>query len=86
MEVPVVASNVSGIPDIVQHDRTGWLFEPDDENTMAELIVHALSGSKEVDRVVDAARVKARQYYNSHRYGREAAEAYSDLLDGAVVT
>jgi glycosyltransferase involved in cell wall biosynthesis len=34
--LPVVASSVSGIPEIVQESVTGFLVQPGDENALAE--------------------------------------------------
>lgn len=36
--VPVLASRVGGLPDIVEHDRTGWLFDAGDIAAGAELV------------------------------------------------
>lgn len=42
--LPVVASNVGGVPEIVRHGRTGFLLEPDDLDgfvtTLAELLIN----------------------------------------------
>jgi N-acetyl-alpha-D-glucosaminyl L-malate synthase BshA len=35
-EVPVVASRVGGLPEVIEHGRTGFLFPPDDLTGMAE--------------------------------------------------
>jgi colanic acid/amylovoran biosynthesis glycosyltransferase len=36
--LPVVASRLSGIPELVEHDRTGLLVEPGDEEELAEAL------------------------------------------------
>ena len=36
--VPVIASNVGGIPELVKHGQNGFLFEPGDSNQLCELI------------------------------------------------
>jgi glycosyltransferase involved in cell wall biosynthesis len=38
MSVPVVATNVSGIPEIVCHGRNGLLIEPDDPTALADAV------------------------------------------------
>jgi glycosyltransferase involved in cell wall biosynthesis len=38
MELPVVASRVHGIPDVVQHERTGILVTPGDDDRLAAAI------------------------------------------------
>jgi colanic acid/amylovoran biosynthesis glycosyltransferase len=36
--VPVIASNISGIPELVEHDRSGLLVEPRDPNAIADAV------------------------------------------------
>jgi glycosyltransferase involved in cell wall biosynthesis len=40
--VPVVASRVSGIPEVVEDGRTGWLVEPEDPAALAAALAAAL--------------------------------------------
>ena len=47
--VPVVASNIGGITDIVQHERTGLLVPPGDERALAEALTQLL-GNPELSR------------------------------------
>ena len=42
MGVPVVASNVSGIPEIVCHGRNGLLIEPDDPAALADAVTRLI--------------------------------------------
>jgi glycosyltransferase involved in cell wall biosynthesis len=42
MGVPIVASNVSGIPELVAHGRNGLLVEPDRPEALAEAIMQML--------------------------------------------
>lgn len=41
--VPIIASNVGGIPEALDGGRAGWLVEPDDEVELAKAIVAVLS-------------------------------------------
>ncbi len=36
--LPIIATNVGGIPEIVKHQTNGFLFEPEDSKTFAELL------------------------------------------------
>jgi len=36
--VPLLASRVGGLPDVIEHDRTGWLFDAGDTTAAAELV------------------------------------------------
>ena len=40
-DAPVVASNVKGMTDLIDHGRTGWLVAPDDSAALAEALTTA---------------------------------------------
>lgn len=42
-KVPIIATNVDGIPDIVQHQKTGILIEKDDEQGLAAAILDLIA-------------------------------------------
>lgn len=70
--VPVVASKVGGIPDIIKHDETGYLIEPGDSKALANYIMQLYEDRNMYYRIVHNARnvasdhsssVMAAQYY-----------------------
>jgi glycosyltransferase involved in cell wall biosynthesis len=48
--LPVVASRVSGIPEVVEDGRTGWLVPPEDPDALAAVLTEALGNSEEARR------------------------------------
>ncbi len=44
--VPVVAPRVGGLPEVVEHDRTGFLYDPDDEEQATLFAVRFLSDAR----------------------------------------
>jgi L-malate glycosyltransferase len=55
-EVPVVAARVGGIPEVIEDGVSGFLFDLDDRDGMAEMGVRLLSDQGLHDRVAAAAR------------------------------
>ena len=55
-EVPVVASRVGGLPEVIQHGVTGFLHHPDDLDGMAGSALAVLSDEDLRQRIADAAR------------------------------
>ena len=55
-EVPVVASNVGGLPEVIEHGRTGFLHAPDDLDGMAASAVALLQDDALHQSVARAAR------------------------------
>jgi L-malate glycosyltransferase len=47
--VPVLATQVGGIPELIQHAQTGWLIPPESAEALSEALVHLL-GSPQTRR------------------------------------
>ena len=61
-EVPVVATRVGGLPEVVQDERTGWLVPPDSSAALADVIAFAASDRARLRTLGLQARERARQY------------------------
>lgn len=61
--VPVVATNVGGVPYMVEHERTGLLVPPDQPDAMAHAILRLVSESGLSHRLAGAALSSVRQYH-----------------------
>lgn len=60
--VPVVTTDVGGIPYIAFHDRTALLVSPGDDEAMAASACRLLGDPELVDRLVEAGQTEARSY------------------------
>lgn len=69
--VPVVATCVSGIPEVIHDDRNGLLVEPDDPGALAHAIGNLLDdqrrGGAKTERLVDAAGQTVRTHFDNDR-------------------
>ena len=54
LKVPVVASNIGGIPEIVTHEKTGLLVKPNDPQSLADSINRLLKDKELAIRLADA--------------------------------
>jgi N-acetyl-alpha-D-glucosaminyl L-malate synthase BshA len=62
-EVPVVASRVGGLPEVIAHGETGFLFEVDDLEGMSGAVAQLLSDRHLHNRVAVAARQVVNQRF-----------------------
>ena len=60
--MPVVSTNVGGVPYLIEDEKTGFLVAPNDANAMAEKIIELISGELDHLQIIDNARVKVSKY------------------------
>jgi len=79
--VPVIASSVGGVPELLDLGRAGWLVPPDNRlaalNALHELVSHP-------GRFVDIAQQRARERYLAETMSQGVREFYEHLLDAAL--
>jgi glycosyltransferase involved in cell wall biosynthesis len=78
--VPVVATAVGGIPEIVKHRYTGLLVEPRDPASLAQAICFALQDNADIQIMVDRAEVAARAELTWEGNARKTVEVYREAL------
>jgi glycosyltransferase involved in cell wall biosynthesis len=61
--VPVVASAVSGIPEVVVDGETGWLVPPEDPEALADALEEVLADAPEARRRGEAGRRRIEERY-----------------------
>ena len=66
-EVPVVASNVGGLPEVIEHGVTGFLHAPADLDGMAASAVSVLSDPSLHQRIASAGRESVCQRFSADR-------------------
>lgn len=59
--LPVVSTNVGGIPYLIQHNNNGLLVNPNDAQQMAAQIISLLEDQQQVDRLTKSALMTAQQ-------------------------
>jgi glycosyltransferase involved in cell wall biosynthesis len=75
--LPCIAVNAHGPATIVEHDRTGWLIPPDDEDAMAGALLEAVNGEAERSARGEAAYAAARARYAWPSLAANVAATYA---------
>jgi glycosyltransferase involved in cell wall biosynthesis len=82
--LPIVASNVGGIPEIVRHGREGILCGKDDRRGFEDALLKICNDVNLRKRLGDAACARARQF-SPERMAAEYTRVYRRTLDSKRV-
>jgi glycosyltransferase involved in cell wall biosynthesis len=78
--VPVAATAVDGVPELVTHQQTGLLSPPGDPTRMAENIIWLLDHPEEAQRMQQAARNRVIPTFSAAQMVRQIEALYERLL------
>jgi glycosyltransferase involved in cell wall biosynthesis len=78
--VPVVASRVGGVPDLVLDGETGLLFPSEDRGALVQALRRILAAACERQALGAAARARIELEFSSERWGERHAELYRSLI------
>ncbi len=77
-ELPVIASRIGGLSDIVIPGQTGFLIEPDDSNTLAAHLMTLCTSPQLRLQMGEAARLRAKTFFDARK---NAEHVVSILLE-----
>lgn len=77
---PVVATTAGGIPEIIEHEKTGLLVPPRDPGALAEAIVDLLSDPEKAETLALAGHRKAIEEFTAERMVEGTIAVYEKLL------
>ncbi|MCR4337254.1 MAG: GT4 family glycosyltransferase PelF, partial [Candidatus Omnitrophica bacterium] len=78
--VPVVATRVGGVVDIIDDEKTGLLVPPKDPEMMANAIVRVLQDKNLVRQFVQLAREKIEQKFTLEHMAGQTIKVYEEVL------
>jgi D-inositol-3-phosphate glycosyltransferase len=82
-ETPVVATQVFGVPELIEHGETGWLCPPRDVEALAGALDTALSADADaLRRIGAAARALVERRHALEPYAAACARLLSDVAAG----
>lgn len=78
--VPVVATRVGGVTEIIEHEKTGLLVQPKNTDEMAQAILRILNDAEFSSKLVIKAKEKIKSDYTLDRMAELTLTVYRELL------
>jgi len=79
--LPVVASNVGGLPSLIEDGKTGYLVEPQNPEKLAEKIVQVLKDAQQAQSVGLAGREFILQNYSVDQMVKKTVDFYNVIVE-----
>lgn len=84
--LPVIATKVGGLQDIVEEGETGYLVPPNSPKSIAEKIVLLIQSKELRNKLGKKGRQRALQHFSAERYCKEVENLYLELIDKKGLT
>ncbi len=84
MGLPVIASDVGGLPEVVRHDETGLLVKPGDPEALASALAELAFDPTRREHYGCAGAEMVRSRFTRERMASETCAVYERLLAGSV--
>lgn len=78
--VPVVASNICGLPYMVEHEKTGYLVNQNDTADITKRLVSILADSKKADKMSKECTAVATARFHAHSVAKKTLAVYESVL------
>jgi glycosyltransferase involved in cell wall biosynthesis len=78
--IPVVATAVNSVPELVIPGRTGLLARPHDPASLSQALAYMLDNPEAAARMATAARVQVGEQFRPERLGAELMDVYASAL------
>ena len=82
MARPVVATDIEGIAEVVEHNKTGILVPPEDPQALAEGIIALLRDKDKARRMGQAGRKRVEERFSVEEMVRRTQGVYESMVRG----
>jgi glycosyltransferase involved in cell wall biosynthesis len=80
-QIPVIASNVGGIPEVVIHGKTGYLIPPSDLKSYVQQILYLLENPSEIKRLGRNALEFVEAYHDIKKVVKMVESSYKSIIN-----
>lgn len=75
-----IGSNAPGVPDIIQHRKTGWMFPPGDDAALAATLREVLAGGAEIEAIAARGQAEVPGQFSVQRMIDRYEGLFAELL------
>lgn len=83
-QLPIVATNVGGVPEVVQHDETGILAPSGDSDALAEAVIRLAKSPELAEKMGKSGRRRVQQVFTEERMHSAYEKLYEEMVGVAV--
>jgi glycosyltransferase involved in cell wall biosynthesis len=80
LEMPIVATNVNGIPEAIEDGVSGLLVNPHNPIGLADAVIRIMRSPQLGQTLGRAARDRVKECFSQHSYGKKVRDLYDQLL------
>ena len=80
MEKAVLSTNVGGVSEIISHDNTGWLVEPDDPVSLANMMINVLDKKNIIEKIARNGKESLYPKFSPEIRASKIINVYNDIL------
>ena len=78
--IPVIATSVGGVPEIIQHGVNGWIIDDPSAENIAGQIIRVMDRKDELHRIGFFSRDSVVRRFSPNQYIEDLNRLYSDLF------
>ncbi len=82
--VPIIASRVGGVPEMIEDGKTGFLINPHNTNDICEAASKILSNESLARSMGNRAKEIARKRYSASAIAEKTVKVYREILNGSL--
>ncbi len=79
----VIGSDIGGIPELIVHGETGYLFPPGDHNSLRSRLLELMENPALRHRFGAAGRKRAEEHFSLDRHNAALMQLYSKVIEGS---
>lgn len=79
--VAVIGTNAGGVPEIIEHDQTGLLYEPGNASDLADCLQKLIEDTALRERLAQAGKTYADETFSEQQHYSKLTQIFSELIN-----